>query len=123
MSVIDRYCRQSPRHPADTQQSNHRSRLFESNLRFRRSILNQYCSEIPSKSFFDSIDPKRTLSSLTSVVLALSPPAITDAHKAALTSPASLGPSRRRAYTLLLRAPIGSSRLGCAASPAGPSEM
>ena len=33
---VGRCCRKSPRHPADTQQSNHRSPLSESNLRFRR---------------------------------------------------------------------------------------
>ena len=35
---VGRCCRKSPRHPADTQQSNHRSPLSESNLRFRRSF-------------------------------------------------------------------------------------
>jgi hypothetical protein len=33
-AALDRCCRKSPPHPADTQQSNHRSRLVESSLRF-----------------------------------------------------------------------------------------
>src|SRR5215471_3231921 len=55
MSAPVRCCRKTRRHPAGTQQSNHRSPLFESNLRLLGLILNQCCAEIPQKSFFDSI--------------------------------------------------------------------
>jgi hypothetical protein len=36
--------------------------IFESMLRARLPILNQYFSLAPRKTFFDSIDPKRTFS-------------------------------------------------------------
>src|SRR5215467_11570993 len=49
MTPLGRCCRKSPRHPADTQQSNHRTQLFESNLRFRSE--NPRKSE-PPKIFF-----------------------------------------------------------------------
>jgi hypothetical protein len=51
VSANGRYCRKSPRHPAETQQSN----WIE--LALSTLILNQYCSEILQKSFFDSIGP------------------------------------------------------------------